>query len=122
MRQFNTTAVNLRAALDDVDPLVNASSPVARKLKPFARRLRGFARDSVPTVKGLDAIVRRKGAANDLIELTQLQVRSPRSASAPSPATARAARARCPRPRPRSAPTARSAWAPGWPTTAASTS
>jgi phospholipid/cholesterol/gamma-HCH transport system substrate-binding protein len=74
MRQFNTTAVNLRAALDDVDPLISASRPVARKLKPFARRLRGFARDSVPTIKGLDAIVSRKGAANDLIELTELQV------------------------------------------------
>ena len=74
MRQFNTTAVNLRAALDDVDPLVTASRPVARKLQPFARSLRGFARDSVPTIKGLDGIVKRKGAANDLIELTDLQV------------------------------------------------
>ena len=74
MRQFNTTAVNLRAALDDVDPLINATRPVARKLKPFARRLRGFASDAVPTVKGLDGIVKRSGAANDLIELTDLQV------------------------------------------------
>ena len=74
MRQFNTTAVNLRAALDDVDPLITASRPVARKLKPFARKLRGFARDAVPTIKGLDGIVTRKGAANDLIELTELQV------------------------------------------------
>jgi phospholipid/cholesterol/gamma-HCH transport system substrate-binding protein len=73
MRQFNTTAVNLRAALDDVDPLLEASRPVARKLKPFTRRLRGFARDAVPTVKSLDGIVRRPGAANDLIELTRLQ-------------------------------------------------
>jgi phospholipid/cholesterol/gamma-HCH transport system substrate-binding protein len=73
MRQFNTTAVNLRAALDDVDPLVDASRPVAEKLKPFVSRLRGFARDSVPTIKGLDSIVARRGADNDLIELTQLQ-------------------------------------------------
>jgi phospholipid/cholesterol/gamma-HCH transport system substrate-binding protein len=74
MRQFNTTAFNLRAALDDVDPLVKASRPVARKLKPFARKLRGFTRDAVPTIKSLDGIVRRPGAANDLIELTELQV------------------------------------------------
>jgi phospholipid/cholesterol/gamma-HCH transport system substrate-binding protein len=73
MRQFNTTAVNLRAALDDVDPLIEASKPVARKLQPFAKRLRHFARDAVPTIKGLDGIVRRKGGANDLIELTELQ-------------------------------------------------
>lgn len=74
MRQFNTTAVNLRAALDDVDPLIDASRPVAVKLQPFAKRLRGFARDSVPTIKALDGIVKRKGGANDLIELTDLQV------------------------------------------------
>ena len=30
MRQFDTTAVNLRAALDDVQPLINATRPVAR--------------------------------------------------------------------------------------------
>jgi phospholipid/cholesterol/gamma-HCH transport system substrate-binding protein len=73
MRQFNTTAVNLRAALDDVQPLVNASRPVARKLQPFAKRLRGFARDAVPTVKGLNGIINSPGDANDLIELTRLQ-------------------------------------------------
>jgi phospholipid/cholesterol/gamma-HCH transport system substrate-binding protein len=73
MRQFNTTAVNLRAALDDVQPLVNATRPVARKLQPFAKRLRGFARDAVPTVRGVNGIVKAPGAANDLIELTRLQ-------------------------------------------------
>src|SRR3954454_20463326 len=73
MRQFNTTAVNLRAALDDVQPLVNASRPVARKLHPFAKRLRGFAHDAVPTVKGLNGIINAPGQANDLIELTRLQ-------------------------------------------------
>ena len=73
MRQFNTTAVNLRAALDDVQPLINATRPVAPKLQPFAKRLRGFARDAVPTVKGLSGIIKAPGAANDLIELTRLQ-------------------------------------------------
>src|SRR3954454_4719369 len=73
MRQFNTTAVNLRAALDDVQPLINASRPVAIKLQPFTKRLRGFARDSVPTVRGLSGIIKKPGAANDLIELTRLQ-------------------------------------------------
>ena len=73
MRQFNTTAVNLRAALDDVQPLINYTRPVARKLKPFAKRLRGFARDAVPTVKGLNGIINSPGQNNDLIELTRLQ-------------------------------------------------
>jgi phospholipid/cholesterol/gamma-HCH transport system substrate-binding protein len=73
MRQFNTTAVNLRAALDDVQPLIDATRPVARKLQPFAKRLRGFARDAVPTVKGLNKVINKKGPNNDLIELTRLQ-------------------------------------------------
>ena len=73
MRQFNTTAVNLRAALDDVQPLVDATRPVARKLQPFAKRLRGFARDAVPTVKNLNQVVNSPGQNNDLIELTRLQ-------------------------------------------------
>jgi phospholipid/cholesterol/gamma-HCH transport system substrate-binding protein len=74
MRLYNTTVVNLRATLDDVDPLVNASKPVAKKLQPFARNLRGFARDAVPTIKDLNQLIRRPGANNDLIELTRLQV------------------------------------------------
>jgi phospholipid/cholesterol/gamma-HCH transport system substrate-binding protein len=73
MRNFNTTAVNLRATLDDLDPLVEASKPVARKLPPFTQALRGFAIDAVPTVRRLDAVVRRPGADNDLTELTRLQ-------------------------------------------------
>jgi phospholipid/cholesterol/gamma-HCH transport system substrate-binding protein len=73
MRNFNTTAVNLRATLDDLDPLVDASKPVAQKLGPFTARLRGFATDAVPTVRDLDAIVRRPGRDNDLTELTRLQ-------------------------------------------------
>jgi phospholipid/cholesterol/gamma-HCH transport system substrate-binding protein len=73
MRQFNTTSVNLRAALDDLQPLVNASRPVARKLQPFTKRLRGFARDAVPTVQGLNGIINAPGQNNDLIELTRLQ-------------------------------------------------
>jgi phospholipid/cholesterol/gamma-HCH transport system substrate-binding protein len=73
MRQFDTTAVNLRAALDDVQPLIDATRPVARKLQPFTKRLRGFARDAVPTVQGLNGIIKAPGPANDLIELTRLQ-------------------------------------------------
>jgi phospholipid/cholesterol/gamma-HCH transport system substrate-binding protein len=73
MRQFNTTSVNLRAALDDLQPLVNASRPVALKLQPFTKRLRGFAQDAVPTVQGLNGIINAPGPNNDLIELTRLQ-------------------------------------------------
>jgi phospholipid/cholesterol/gamma-HCH transport system substrate-binding protein len=74
MRNFNTTAVNLRATLDDLDPLVDASKPVARKLKPFFRDFRKASRDLVPTVRRVDKIVRRKRKDNDLVELTRLQL------------------------------------------------
>jgi phospholipid/cholesterol/gamma-HCH transport system substrate-binding protein len=83
MRNFNTTAVNLRATLDDVDPLVNASKPVARKLRPFTHQLRGFATDAVPAISDLEHIVRRKGKNNDLIELTKLQVPLAKIAAGP---------------------------------------
>ena len=69
-RRANTTFVNLRAALDDLDPLVNASKPVAKKLRPFLAELRPLARDARPTINDLSKIVSRPGDANDLIELT----------------------------------------------------
>ena len=74
MRNFNTTAVNLRATLDDLDPLVDASKPVAVKLRPFFSEFRGASRDLVPAVRDLDAIVKRRGRDNDLVELTRLAV------------------------------------------------
>ena len=73
MRQANTTFVNLRAALDDVDPLVDASKPVAVELRPFLAKLRAAADDAVPTIRDLDAILRRRGDANDLVDLALLQ-------------------------------------------------
>ena len=65
--------MNLRAALDDLDPLVDASKPVAKKLRPFLAELRPLARDARPTINDLSKIVSRPGDANDLIELTNLQ-------------------------------------------------
>lgn len=73
MRSFNTTAVNLRVALDDVDPLVDAAKPVAPRLRPFFREFRGAAGNLVPTVRDLDVTVRRRGRDNDLVDLTRLQ-------------------------------------------------
>ena len=68
MRRANTTFVNLRAALGDVDPLVEASEPVAAQLGPFLTAARGFAADAEPTVRDLRLAVRRPGARNDLID------------------------------------------------------
>ena len=69
LRRANTTFVNLRAALDDVDPLVDAAKPVARRLGPFLDEARLFARDAGPTVRDLSRTIRSPGRDNDLIEL-----------------------------------------------------
>lgn len=71
MRNANTTFVNLRAALNDVDPFVNASKPVAKKLKPFLDQVQPLARDARPTVKSLNTVIRRPGRNNDLVDLVQ---------------------------------------------------
>ena len=74
LRESNTTFVNLRAALDDLDPLVDASKPVAIRLRPVSR---DAARPPPPTrcrrSATSSAILRRRGDANDLVELTRLQ-------------------------------------------------
>ena len=75
MRSSNTTFVNLRAALDDVDPLIEASIPTARALRPFLAELRAAARDAVPTFRDFSAVIKRPGENNDLIELQLLQPR-----------------------------------------------
>jgi phospholipid/cholesterol/gamma-HCH transport system substrate-binding protein len=69
MRQANTTFVNLRAALDDVDPLVNASKPAVRQLGPFLNDARALVADAKPTVRDLSITIDRKGKDNDLIDL-----------------------------------------------------
>jgi phospholipid/cholesterol/gamma-HCH transport system substrate-binding protein len=69
MRQANTTFVDLRLALDDVDPLVNASKPVAPKLNQLLQQLRPFAADARPTVRDLSKIVFQPGKDNDLFNL-----------------------------------------------------
>jgi len=73
MRNFNTTAVNLRATLDDLDPLVDASKPVAVKLSPFFRNFRAASADLVPAIRDLDKVIKDPGRDNDLVDLTRLQ-------------------------------------------------
>lgn len=69
MRQANTTFVNLRAALDDLDPLVNTAKPATRNLAPFLAELRPVLSKFVPFVKNLRLTVARPGKANDAAEL-----------------------------------------------------
>ena len=84
MRNFNTTAVNLRADARRPRPAGRGDRSRRRSsCRRSPQALRGFAIDAVPTVRRLDAVVRRPGAGNDLIELTALQPRLARIAVGP---------------------------------------
>jgi phospholipid/cholesterol/gamma-HCH transport system substrate-binding protein len=69
MRRANTTFVNLRAALDDLDRLVNASKPATKRLGPLLVALRPLVHRAVPTVADLRKTIRSPGANNDLTDL-----------------------------------------------------
>jgi phospholipid/cholesterol/gamma-HCH transport system substrate-binding protein len=73
LRQANTTFVNLRSTLDDLDDLVDASKPVAPKLAPFFKQLRPLLTDARPTIRDLSSLISRSGADNDLIDLLNKQ-------------------------------------------------
>jgi phospholipid/cholesterol/gamma-HCH transport system substrate-binding protein len=75
MRKANTTFVNLRSTLDDLELLVEESKPATRRLAPFFRELRPLVADLRPTIADLRALIRLPGANNDLIELTAKQPR-----------------------------------------------
>jgi phospholipid/cholesterol/gamma-HCH transport system substrate-binding protein len=68
-RQSNTTLVNLRAALDDIDPLVETAKPATKDLAPFLAELRPVIQKAVPLFKNLRLTVARPGKANDAAEL-----------------------------------------------------
>jgi phospholipid/cholesterol/gamma-HCH transport system substrate-binding protein len=69
MRQANTTFVNLRAALDDLDPLVDTAKPATKNLAPFLAELRPVLSKFVPFMRNLRLTVARPGKANDVAEL-----------------------------------------------------
>src|SRR6478609_8357034 len=69
LRQANTTFVNLRATLDDLDVLVAASKPATKHLAKFFSQLRPLVHDARPTIHDLSLLIRRPGANNDLVDL-----------------------------------------------------
>jgi phospholipid/cholesterol/gamma-HCH transport system substrate-binding protein len=75
LRGGNTTLASLRAGLDDLDQLTDATRPVAPKLEPFFRELRPLVRDAEPTIKNLRLLVTRPGPGNDLTDLFNTQPR-----------------------------------------------
>jgi phospholipid/cholesterol/gamma-HCH transport system substrate-binding protein len=83
LRRGNTTFVNLRATLDDLDVLVNESKPVAPRLAPFFRELRPMVAAAVPTVRDLRKLVRQAGPNNDATDLLR---KAPRLQQVATPA------------------------------------
>jgi phospholipid/cholesterol/gamma-HCH transport system substrate-binding protein len=69
LRRGNTTFVNLRATLTDLDRLTTVSLPATKRLAPFFRALRPLVADARPTIHDLRLLVTRPGAGNDLIDL-----------------------------------------------------
>jgi phospholipid/cholesterol/gamma-HCH transport system substrate-binding protein len=68
LRQANTTFVNLRAALDDLDPLVNTSKVATRNLDPFLRKVQPVLHRAVPVFTDLRNVVNLPGSNNDLAD------------------------------------------------------
>jgi phospholipid/cholesterol/gamma-HCH transport system substrate-binding protein len=69
LRQSNTTFVNLRAALDDLEPLVDTAKPATKDLAPFLRELRPVFQKLVPFTRNLRLTVSRPGKGNDAADL-----------------------------------------------------
>ena len=96
LRRANTTFVNLRATLDDLDPLVAASKPATKDLAPFLRDLRPLVAQRDPDgPRPAPGSSRAAGANNDL-RRRDAQAARASSASPPRPSTTRGRRCRSP--------------------------
>jgi phospholipid/cholesterol/gamma-HCH transport system substrate-binding protein len=85
LRQANTTFVNLRATLDDLDPLVASAKPATRHLTPFLRQLRHVSENGVPVIRNLSLALNREGSNNDLTDSLRDQPRATRAADVAVP-------------------------------------
>jgi phospholipid/cholesterol/gamma-HCH transport system substrate-binding protein len=90
MRRANSTFVNLRSTLTDLDVLVEESLPATEDLEPFLRDLRPLVRRARPTIRDLRTAIRRPGPDNDLTDLT---LKMPRLQQVASPALVNTTRA-----------------------------
>ena len=75
LRKGNTTFVNLRSTLDDLDVLVDASKPATKRLPTLFEQLKFLTAESRPTVRSLRELISIPGPGNDL---TNLVARLPR--------------------------------------------
>jgi phospholipid/cholesterol/gamma-HCH transport system substrate-binding protein len=71
LRQANSTFVELRATLDELDPLLDASAVAARDLPRFFRELRGFVTEATPVFDDFSRLISQPGAFNDATDAVQ---------------------------------------------------
>jgi phospholipid/cholesterol/gamma-HCH transport system substrate-binding protein len=90
LRQANTTFVNLRAALDDLDSLVATTKTATKDLAPFLQELQPIVDDSVPVFQNLKLTLSRSGANNDLTDTLRALPGTEERAAQSVPATIRA--------------------------------
>lgn len=96
LRQANTTFVNLRTTLDDLDPLVNTSKVATRNLDPFLRKARPVIHRAVPVFTDLRKVVDLPGPNNDLGEAIKALPKLEPLAGVAFPAAVRASNASLP--------------------------
>ena len=70
LRKGNTTFVNLRSTLQDLDVLVDASKPATKDLPTLFEQLKFLTAESRPTVRSLRELISLPGPGNDLTNLT----------------------------------------------------
>ncbi len=85
LRQSNTTFVNLRAALGDLEPLVNTAKPATKELAPFLAEIRPIFQKLVPFTHYFREVVSKPGPANDTADLLKLTPAVLRQASTTFP-------------------------------------
>jgi phospholipid/cholesterol/gamma-HCH transport system substrate-binding protein len=71
LRQGNSTFVDLRSTLDDLDALVEASKPATKDLPRFFRELRPLINEGTPTFTSFADFVHLPGANNDVTDIVQ---------------------------------------------------
>jgi phospholipid/cholesterol/gamma-HCH transport system substrate-binding protein len=87
LRQANTTFVNIRAALDDLDPLIAVTGESTKDLEPFLVSLTTVADKALPVFSDLSKVLHRNGPANDLVDTLGALPGVQKRASSSVPAT-----------------------------------
>ena len=81
LRNANSTFVDLRSTLDDLDPLLDASAVAAEDLPRFFRELRPLLNEATPVFDDFSTLVSQPGSFNDATDAVRNLPRLQRIAS-----------------------------------------